>query len=112
MSEAALALDYLNGTGDFVGLNRPDPCLIIVETSRPDETARAAIAQIRTARSKLRVPLVLLCDEAADEEIRQCYKCGANSLLVADDDPLIRQEAAKKLLDYWVRLNCATLTRA
>jgi len=105
------AVNFLERKGDFTARQGADPCLVIIETSSPDEQAQRFLGKMRKTLKKP-LPTVLLCEDCPQDQVRTLYDAGLNSLLIMPADFDAYGEWLFETIRYWVHLNCAKILMA
>ncbi len=93
-------LDYLQQGGKN-SEEKSAPDLILVNLHLPEKSAFRLLEEIKAHSDLRRIPLIMLNGSPSDQEIRQCYDMGANTVLTR---PLLHDDlvqALKTVCDYW-----------
>ncbi len=100
------ALDLLLQRGRFANLNhwaRPD--LILLDLNLPRKNGIDVLQEIRSHDALREIPVVVLTTSDRDEDVRRCYRYGANSYLTKP----VQFDECLKLVDaiqrYWLHLS-------
>ncbi len=80
--EAALAA--LRGESGKKKPTRPD--LIMLDLNLPGKDGRQILKEIKTDQKLQVIPVIVLSTSQADEDIRQCYRLGANCYIIKPVD--------------------------
>lgn len=100
------ALDYLFGTGAYVGRDVTElPTVVLLDLKLPKVDGLEVLRQIRANENTRLLPVVILTSSNEDEDRLMGYNLGANSYVrkPVDFDEFIR--AAGQLGLYWLLLN-------
>ncbi|MBI3270207.1 MAG: response regulator [Planctomycetes bacterium] len=112
VEDGQAVLDYLRGreTAD-AGVPAPRPSMILLDLNMPRKDGRCTLAELKADREFRSIPVVILTNSAAEEDVFQGYDLGASSYI---RKPTTFEElvaVSKKLHDYWfetVQLPAAT----
>ena len=100
------ALDFLSGTGAFVGRAPDDlPQVVLLDLKLPKVSGLEVLRAIRSNEHTHRLPVVVLTSSAEERDIISSYDLGANSYIrkPVDFDQFL--EAVRELGLYWLVLN-------
>jgi len=76
------ALDYLFQRNRYLrGLNAPRPDLILLDLNLPRRSGLEILEQIKNHESLREIPVIVLTTSDRDEDIRRCYRNGANNYI-------------------------------
>lgn len=96
------AMDFLAGQGRFV--KAPRPKLILLDLNMPRKDGRQVLQEIGQLPPLLTIPVVVLTTSAADGDVAEAYRLGANSYHVKP----VRFPEFVTLLDqiiqYWAHI--------
>jgi CheY-like chemotaxis protein len=102
----AAALDYLFGRGRYADrLAHPLPRLVLLDWTMPDVSGADVLRQLKATPALRRIPVVVLASSGCPEECDRSYDEGANSCLVKPISFSGFAETARRIRDYWLRLN-------
>ena len=104
--DGAEALDFLFGTGDYVGRDTSLlPQLILLDLKLPKVDGLEALRRVRADDRTALIPVVVLTSSDEDQDLVSSYKLGANSYVrkPVDFDEFL--EATRQLGMYWLVLN-------
>jgi len=106
------ALDFLLARGAHVGRAGQDPPkLILLDLALPDSDGFSVLGQIRSIERQdaLTVaPVVIFSDSQADVDIRDSYRCGANSYIIKPLSFHDFKAVVEAVGQYWMDLNRAS----
>ena len=93
------ALDYLNQTGDFEDVPRPD--LILLDLNLPKYSGKEVLAYIKSRAELKHIPVVVLTSSQAEEDIVESYRLYANCYISKplDFDQFIK--VVKSIESFW-----------
>jgi two-component system, response regulator len=100
------ALDYLFGTGKYVGRDvLPSLALVLLDLKLPKVAGLEVLKRIRANERTKRLPVVILTSSKEERDIAMGYDLGANSYIRKPIDFFQFAEAIKNLGLYWLILN-------
>jgi DNA-binding response OmpR family regulator len=104
--DGAEALDYLFGTGKYVGRNMDvTPQVVLLDLKLPKVEGLEVLRRVRAdSRTKL-LPVVILTSSNEEQDRINGYGLGANSYVRKPVDFSQFLEAARQLGLYWLVLN-------
>jgi two-component system response regulator len=104
-SDGQMAIDYLNGNGEFDNRNEfPLPYLILLDLKLPQVPGLEVLKWIRQ-EADLKIPVVILTSSQSSEDVAAAYDLGANAYLVKPSDTVKLAELAKSIKDFWLTQN-------
>lgn len=78
------AWSFLRKQGEFSNAVRPD--LIVMDLNLPRIEGRELLTMIKSDRSLRTIPVIVLTSSESADDVRQCYECGANCVLIKASD--------------------------
>jgi len=100
------ALDYLFGTGKYVGRDlNVMPQLILLDLKLPKVDGLQVLERIRADERTRRLPVVVFTSSSEQEDMIKSYNLGANSYVRKPVEFEQFLEATKRLGLYWLVLN-------
>ena len=105
VEDGAGLLDYLKGRGDYSNREHyPLPALVLLDLNMPRLDGREVLAELRADPGLRGMPVVVLTTSEHEQDVRNCYRAGANAYLVkpTDFDALVEQFRA--LSAYWLKI--------
>jgi CheY-like chemotaxis protein len=100
------ALDYLFGTGMYVGRNVKDlPVVILLDLKLPRIDGMEVLKRVRQNELTRLLPVVILTSSAEEKDLVNGYNLGANSYIRKPVDFVQFTEAIKCLGLYWLIWN-------
>lgn len=93
--------DFLNAISRFERL----PDLILLDYHMPDLDGCQTLQMLKQQPVYQSIPVVLMSMQATDEDIRTCYKAGANAFLRKSVDFELFKEQLEATCHYWLQLN-------
>jgi CheY-like chemotaxis protein len=99
------AINYLYRRGAYE--NRPDlvPTLVILDVKMPKLGGVETLAEIKSDDRFKCVPVVMLTSSGELQDLRMCYRLGANGYVVKPVDAKQFIRAIKDLAAYWLGTN-------
>lgn len=99
------ALDYLYRRGPFSGRAPADPALLLMDLKMPKVSGAEVLQQVRADDRFKLVPIVMLTSSRETQDVRDCYRLGANGYVVKPVDAKQFSKAIKDLAAYWLSTN-------
>jgi CheY-like chemotaxis protein len=100
------ALEFLFQRGRFArATSAPRPDLVLMDLNLPRKSGAEVIEQMKGNESLRDIPVVVLTTSDRDEDVRRCYKIGANNYLIK---PVQFDDCVKLITDiqqYWLELS-------
>jgi CheY-like chemotaxis protein len=105
MGDGEEALDYLYCRGPYE--NRPDtaPALVLLDLKMPKLSGAETLQQIKSNERFKCLPVVMLTSSRETQDLRTCYRLGANGYVVKPVDAKEFAKAIKDLSAYWLTTN-------
>ena len=100
------ALDFLFGTGKFIGRDvNLKPRLILLDLKMPKVDGMEVLERVKLNKATKKIPVVILTSSKEDPDVSRCYELGANGYIVkpVEFDGFIK--AVTELGMYWMLLN-------
>ncbi len=96
------ALAFLRQTGRFTAVPRPD--MILLDLNLPKKDGRQVLEEVKKTPDIKRIPIVILTNSKAAEDIRQTYDHHANSYITkpANLDEFIA--VIKQIEQFWLSI--------
>ena len=105
-SDGQEALDYLFGTGAYVGRDISDfPTLTLLDLKLPKVSGLDVLRRIRAEVSTRRMPVVILTSSREEQDMAAGYDLGVNSYITKPVDFERFVQSAVQLRLYWLVLN-------
>jgi two-component system, response regulator len=100
------ALDYLFGTGQYVGRDMSQlPSVTLLDLKLPKIDGLEVLKQVRGNEVTKLLPMVILTSSKEDQDLINGYSLGANSYIRKPVDFSQFSEAIRQLGLYWLVLN-------
>ncbi len=99
------ALDYLYRRNRFKDRSEVDPAIILLDMKMPKLGGAEILQQIKSDERYKCLPAIMLTSSGEIQDIRTCYRLGANGYVIKPVDPKEFAQAIKDLIAFWVSLN-------
>ena len=100
------ALDFLFGTGNFIGRDvKLKPKLILLDLKMPKVDGIQVLERVKSTNATKKIPVVILTSSKEDPDLSRCYELGANSYIVKPVEFESFINAVSELGLYWLLLN-------
>ncbi len=104
--DGAEALDYLFGTGQYIGRNTDVlPQVVLLDLKLPKVEGLEVLRRVRADKRTKLLPVVILTSSNEEQDRIDGYGLGANSYVRKPVDFTQFMEAARQLGLYWLILN-------
>jgi len=108
MVDGEEALDFLFGTGKFIGRDiNLRPKLILLDLKMPKVDGMEVLERVKSNNATKKIPVVILTSSKEDPDVSRCYELGANGYIVkpVEFDGFIK--AVSEIGMYWMLINHA-----
>jgi two-component system response regulator len=106
LSDGAIALDFIFGTGEYEGRNIDlQPKIILLDLKMPKVDGLEVLRKLKSDDRTKMIPVIVLTSSKEDPDVKKCYELGANSYIVKPVDFENFNEAISYLGVYWMLLN-------
>lgn len=103
------ALDFLFARGVYENRAGEDaPTMILLDLSMPGSDGFAVLGQIRSLErqdSLTLTPVIMFTDSQDNADIKESYRCGANSYVIKPVNFSDFRSAVEKIGQYWMNYN-------
>jgi two-component system, chemotaxis family, response regulator Rcp1 len=99
VNDGVEAMNFLNNQGKYAGAPKPD--LIILDLNLPKKDGREVLAEIKSNRDLLHIPIVIMTISQAEEDILKTYKLQANCYITKPIDLNEFIKVIKSIEDFW-----------
>jgi CheY-like chemotaxis protein len=96
----------LTATSSPVSQNRP--AFILLDLNMPGLSGLQTLILLKQQSAWQQVPVIMMTSEGSEEEVRQCYSEGVNSLILKPTDFWVLKSTIVDICQYWTRLNHLT----
>ena len=112
VSDGAMALEYLFGTGTYAGRDLARmPSVVLLDLKLPKVDGLEVLRRLRADERTRLLPVVILTSSKEEQDLINGYKLGANSYIRKPVDFNQFMEAARQLGMYWLVMNEPPPTR-
>ena len=106
MKDGEEALDFLFGTGNFIGRDVSlKPSLILLDLKMPKVDGLEVLERVKLNEATKKIPVVILTSSKEDPDVSKSYELGANSYIVKPVEFESFMKAVSELGMYWMILN-------
>lgn len=98
-SDGVEAMSFLLQTVPDKPGSRPD--LILLDLNLPRKSGREVLAEIKTTRALLQIPVVVLTTSNSDQDVREAYELHANCYIVKELGYEPYRAAMRAIRDFW-----------
>ena len=106
MKDGEEALDFLFGTGNFIGRDVSlKPSLILLDLKMPKVDGLEVLERVKSNEATKKIPVVILTSSKEDPDVSKSYELGANSYIVKPVEFESFMKAVSELGMYWMILN-------
>ncbi len=103
------ALDFLFARGAYTDrVDESPPTLVLLDLAMPGDNGFAVLGQIRSLErqdSLTLTPVVMFTDSQDNSDIKESYRCGANSYIIKPVNFPDFRAAVEKIGQYWMTYN-------
>ena len=100
-------MDYLRHEGPYADpATSPRPGLILLDLNMPRKDGREALNEIKADRRLRDIPIVVLTNSRADEDVARSYDSGVNSFVAKPTSFRELTEALRVIGQYWFTVVC------
>lgn len=99
------AINYLYRRGAFESRSESVPSLVILDLKMPKLDGAETLAEIKGDDRFRCLPVVMLTSSGETQDLRVCYRLGANGYVVKPVDAKEFTKAIKDLAAYWLDTN-------
>jgi two-component system, chemotaxis family, response regulator Rcp1 len=99
VNDGVEAMDFLNATGKYKGVPKPD--LIILDLNLPRKDGREVLAEIKSDNKLKHIPVVIMTISQADEDILKSYNLHANCYVSKPIDLNQFIKVVKSIENFW-----------
>lgn len=99
------ALDYLYRRNSFEARPEVSPALIILDLKMPKLGGVETLAEIKTDDRFKCLPVVMLTSSRETQDLRMCYRLGANGYVIKPVEAKEFAKVIKTLAEFWLSTN-------
>jgi two-component system response regulator len=106
LSDGAQAIEYIFGTGEFIGRNiSQKPKVIFLDIKMPKVNGLEVLRRIKSDERTKNIPIVMMTSSKEEKDIIDSHNLGANSYVVK---PVGFENFSKTIVElgfYWLTVN-------
>lgn len=103
--DGAEALDYLHRRGAYASRPQAEPVVILLDLKMPKVTGVEVLREVKSDERLKNIPVVMLTSSREAQDLRECYRLGANGYVVKPVDAKHFGQAITRIGAYWVATN-------
>ena len=102
VGDGEAAMDFLNQSGAYMAMPRPD--LILLDLNLPRKDGREVLAEIKASEDLKRIPVVILTTSQSEEDIIKSYNLHANCYITKPIDLNQFIRVVRSIEDFWLSI--------
>jgi len=99
------ALDYLYRRGAYASRPVGEPVVVLLDLKMPRVTGLEVLRAVKSDEKLKHIPVVMLTSSREPQDLRECYRLGANGYVVKPLEAQHFTQAIRNLGAYWVATN-------
>ena len=99
------ALDYLHCRGAYATRPQGNPAVILLDLKMPKVTGVEVLREVKSNEKLKCIPVVMLTSSREAQDLRECYRLGANGYVVKPVDAKHFTQAITNIGAYWAATN-------
>ena len=99
------ALDYLHRRGAYATRPQGDPVIVLLDLKMPKVTGVEVLREVKSDDKLKCIPVVMLTSSREAQDLRECYRLGANGYVVKPVDAKHFTQAITNIGAYWTATN-------
>ena len=99
------ALDYLHRRGDYATRSAVNPVLVLLDLKMPKVNGVEVLSDVKSNQQLKSIPVVMLTSSREAQDLRECYRLGANGYVVKPVDAKHFTQAITNIGAYWAVTN-------
>jgi CheY-like chemotaxis protein len=99
------ALDYLHRRGAYATRPQRDPVVVLLDLKMPKVNGLEVLREVKSDEKLKRIPVVMLTSSREAQDLRECYRLGANGYVVKPVDARQFTQAITNIGAYWAATN-------
>ena len=103
--DGAEALDYLYRRGAYATRPQAEPAVILLDLKMPKVTGVEVLREVKANEKLKSIPVVILTSSREVQDVRECYRLGANGYVVKPVDAKHFGLAITCIGAYWAATN-------
>jgi CheY-like chemotaxis protein len=104
------ALDYLFRRGKFVGRDKKEPVVVLLDLKMPGVAGFEVLRQVKSDDALKRIPVVVFSSSDDESDRWQSYELGANAYVTKPVDFAELLEVVQVVGQFWTAINLAPLS--
>ena len=99
------ALDYLHRRGAYATRPQGDPVVVLLDLKMPKVSGAEVLREVKSNEKLKCIPVVMLTSSREAQDLRECYRLGANGYVVKPVDAKHFAQAITNIGAYWAATN-------
>jgi len=99
------ALDYLHRRGAYATRSQGDPVVVLLDLKMPKVNGVEVLREVKSNERLKCIPVVMLTSSREAQDLRECYRLGANGYVVKPVDANHFTQAITNIGAYWAATN-------
>ena len=99
--DGAEALDYLHRRDAYATRPHGDPVVVLLDLKMPKVTGAEVLREVKSNEKLKCIPVVMLTSSREAQDLRECYRLGANGYVVKPMDAKHFTQAITNIGAYW-----------
>ncbi len=100
VADGEAATQFLKNEGGY--LDAPTPNVILLDLNLPRKHGREVLAEIKSDTKLRRIPVIVISNSQALEDVDDVYELGGNGYVVKSGDLDDYFASVKSLVDFWM----------
>jgi CheY-like chemotaxis protein len=97
LNDGRQATDYLFGEGDYSGIGRATPLLVVLDLNLPVLDGFQVLRRMKEDMRTKRIPVIILTTTDDAREVANCYQLGCNMYIIKPVEYEQFSEAIRKI---------------
>ena len=103
--DGAEALDYLHRRDAYATRPDGDPVVVLLDLKMPKVSGAEVLREVKSNEKLKFIPVVMLTSSREAQDLRECYRLGANGYVVKPVDAKHFTQAITNIGAYWAATN-------
>ena len=103
--DGAEALDYLHRRDAYTARPDGDPVVVLLDIKMPKITGVEVLREVKSNEKLKFIPVVMLTSSREAQDLRECYRLGANGYVVKPVDAKHFTQVITNIGAYWAATN-------
>ena len=99
------ALDYLHRRGAYATRPQGDPVVVLLDLKMPKVSGAEVLREVKSNEKLKCIPVVMLTSSREAQDLRECYRLGANGYVVKPVDAKHFTQAITNIGAFWAATN-------